>query len=92
MARQLADLDRELGQLLAERVRLLVEVGTDSPESAQAPSIPDGVPGALWRGILDGTVAAAAEARPKALADRAPRKVAIIGLRGIIGSFMAARL
>ena len=89
MARDLKDVDRELARLLAERIRVLAEAGGSAPDASAAP---DDVPPSLWRGVLAGTAAAAAEARPKELADPEPRNVVIIGRRGIMGSFMAARL
>jgi len=92
MARNLADLDRELARLIAERIRMLAGAEGGEAGAPRASSAPEGVPEALWRGVLDGTAAAAAEARPKTIADPSPRKVAIIGRHGIMGSFMAARL
>ena len=69
MARNLADLDRELARLIAERIRMLA--GTEGGEAGlpRASFAPEGVPGAIWRGVLDGTAAAAAETRPKTMAD-----------------------
>ena len=91
MTHNLADLDRELARLLAERIRTLAETGdSDAPEEGAA--CPEGIPAPLWRGIVAGTAAAAADARPKELADTAPRDVVIVGRRGIMGSFFASRL
>ncbi|MHC5053903.1 MAG: bifunctional chorismate mutase/prephenate dehydrogenase [Planctomycetota bacterium] len=91
MAHDLADLDRELGRLLAERIRILAEAGDSGAPGGDA-AVPEGIPVPLWHGIVVGTAAAAADARPKELADAAPRNVVIVGGRGIMGSFMAARL
>ncbi|MHC4249259.1 MAG: prephenate dehydrogenase/arogenate dehydrogenase family protein, partial [Planctomycetota bacterium] len=92
MARDLPDLDNELARLLAERIRVLAEAGDSSAAPPGPVAVPEGMPAPLWRGILAGTAAAAAEARPKELADTAPRDVVIVGRRGIMGSFFASRL
>jgi prephenate dehydrogenase/chorismate mutase/prephenate dehydrogenase len=89
MARDLKDIDGELARLLAERIRVLAEAGDADPGEA---GVPEGLPRSLWRGVLVGTAAAAAHARPKELADPEPRNVVIIGRRGIMGSFFASRL
>jgi prephenate dehydrogenase/chorismate mutase/prephenate dehydrogenase len=93
----LAEIDAELARLLARRIARLAEAGGSSAgREALETGLPEalsreGVPAFLWRAVEEGTAAAAATSRSHAKTTE-PRRVTIVGRRGVTGSFFAARL
>jgi len=94
---ELADLDRQLVQLLDRRIALLRQRLPESPTEAPAPPAPAAdlaradLPGYVWRS-LDTACRAAARVRPPARIRDASRKVTIVGGKGVMGQFFAQRL
>jgi len=89
----LPDIDRQLIDLLRQRVELLRSLPPDQrhpqpfPESAAA----SGLPGYLWRDLETACWAASATA-PIGAQTQHPRHVTIVGGNGVMGRFFADRL
>jgi prephenate dehydrogenase/chorismate mutase/prephenate dehydrogenase len=91
------EFDAEIARLLARRIARLAEAGASSARrEAREAGLPEaasreGVPAFLWRAVEEGTAAAAATS-PSHAKTTEPRRVTIVGKRGVTGSFFAARL
>ena len=87
---RLEEIDRELAKLLARRIELLASKEADSDDAA--PPAEPGVPGFLWRSVVQGTRAAAATSRERTTVEEPPHRCVVIGKSGVMGSFFAKRL
>lgn len=87
---KLEDIDRELAKLLARRIELLAPKGAGAGD-ASSPE-PEGVPGFLWRSVVQGTRAAAAASSERATVEEPPHRCVVIGKSGVMGGFFAKRL
>ncbi len=93
---KLEQIDRELIELLGKRIAVLAESELPSldeqldeftPTLAQA-----GVPEFVWKSIVTSCIAAASHLHPPSPANVKPRRITVIGGRGMMGRFFARRL